>query len=101
MAYNVVIEEEAVKDIDAIMNYISVQLSNPSAAKNLYLEITRTIEDIKSLPYGFPICRIKQLSAKEIRQVPAKNFTIFYVVSDEKIIILYVKYSRSDFEKLK
>lgn len=100
MAYEVVLANEAVADIDGIMEYVSVTLCDPSAAKKLFDEIVRTIDAVKNLPYGFPVCRQKQLAAKEIRWAPAKNHTIFYVVSDEKIVILYVKYSRSDLEKL-
>ena len=94
--YNYQITPIAEQDIDSALAYISENLSNPKAAADLFLEIERAINEICTVPYGFPDCEIYLISDENIRHVPIDNYILVYEISGEenKINILRFRYAK-------
>lgn len=92
----------ALSDINEAMTYISENLANPAAAKNLYGNIEKTIEKIRVFPYAFADCSHYMISDKEIRHVRVGNYILIYEVikSTETIHILRFLYSMMDFSQI-
>ncbi len=92
----------ASQDIDSALAYITGQLCNPKAASDLFLEIERAIEEICTVPYGFPDCEIFLVSDEKIRHIPIDNYVLVYEVLDEskKINILRFRYAKMNLKKL-
>ena len=86
----------AEQDIDSALAYISENLSNPKAASDLFLEIERAINEICTLPFGFPDCEIYLVSDEKIRHIPIDNYILVYEVLEErkKINILRFRYAK-------
>ena len=98
MRYKFRIENEALRELDDILYYISNNLKNPQAATNLYNEIKHTIETIKTTPNGFDYSRNENLAKAGVRQAPVENYCILYVVDDTqmKFTVVHIKYASSD-----
>jgi plasmid stabilization system protein ParE len=87
-------------DLNEIVDYISTQLQNPTAAKNLVDAVQQAIEKRLSDPESFAPYR----SAKERKypyyQIFVKNFTIFYVVIGDVMEVRRILYGRRDWKQL-
>lgn len=53
ITYQTVITEPAESDLQSIINYISMELQNPLAARNLLVKIADSINLLKTLPKRF------------------------------------------------
>lgn len=102
MNYKFKIEEEALKELENILDYITNVLKNPNAATDLYREILNTIDNIKVAAQGFAYSRNERLAHEGIRQVPVKSYQIFYIVDDLnfRFTVLHIKYAASDFNAI-
>ncbi len=90
---------QAEQDIDETLGYISGELCNPTAAKNLLIKILEMVDRIAAFPYSMPVIKNKEITlGKEYRRAEVDNFTMIYkIVEDVKEIrIMAVFYGRSD-----
>ncbi len=86
---------------DAV-RYISNELGNPSAAKNLANEMVEATERLVGFPYAAPVLLPIKPLKHEYRKLLVKQYIIFYWV-DEKaktITVARVIYARRDYLKL-
>lgn len=86
------------KDLNQIVDYISLQLENPTAAYSLVDDIYEAIERRLPAAESFEV----YLSIKERSQVYyriyVKNYVIFYVVADGVMEVRRILYGRRDWE---
>lgn len=100
--YKLTYLEVAKNDIEHIAYYISHNLNNKTAARNLLNKLFEDINKISIFPYGNPEYKpIKKLKYK-YRKVKVKNFLVFYTVaeSEKKIIIVRVLYKKMNIQKI-
>ena len=102
MRYKFRIENEARQELDDILNYISNELKNPTAASNLHKAILETVDALKTAPNGFDYSRNENLAKAGVRQVPVENYCLLYVVDDKqmKFSVIHIKYAGSDLNKV-
>ena len=101
--YKVLITELAENDIDKILEYISVNLTNPEAAKKLWFNIQEGIERISMFPYAMPTYKgIYINNEKEYRRLDINNFAVIYKIVEEfnQIRIMTAFYTPSQLSKL-
>lgn len=96
MAYDYIITKPAKKDIDETINYISEQLCNKQAAKNLLEEIYNTLGKICVFPKSYPSCTNFFIDNINIRHAIIKNYYLVFEIFDNKIIVLRFKYSKQN-----
>ena len=97
--YNVKLTSKAFSDIEGIYNYISENLcANPSAI-NIVNQIEEAIFSLETFPNRGSIRRTGRYANKNYRQLIVANYVIVYKVIEEskKVIIMTVKYARSNF----
>ena len=94
--YIVQITPKALNDIDAIYNYIFDVLQAPIAALQQRNRILQGIESLDFFPRRIKTINNTFCSKHEIRQLPIDNYSIFFVIRDNCVIILRVLYSASD-----
>ncbi len=84
------------KDLDEILQYISVELSNPIAASNLFKEIKSAISTICRYPESCPLVINRSLKSRTIRRKLIKNYTLYYTQDKarKKIYIIRIMYSK-------
>ena len=83
--YKAVILPQAEKDITEILDYISGELANPSAARRLWSDIKEAIGRAKTFPYAMPTIRNEQISSgKEYRRLDVNNYAVIYKIVEER-----------------
>lgn len=100
---NLTLKETAVKDLSELLQYISVDLCNPTAAKKLHIEIMETFDRICMFPKSAPLVNFLIPRQLGVRKQVVKNFCIFYSYNEaaNNVVILYIQYAGRDFDKLK
>jgi addiction module RelE/StbE family toxin len=92
----------AKKDIEEIIYYISNDLKNLSAARNLSNSFIEGINNILVFPFGLPVYQTLRKLKNEYRCIKVKNFLMFYTINEkEKIItIVRVLYKKMDINNI-
>lgn len=94
--------EKAEQDFDEILQYISVDLVNPSAAQNLGRKIFEKIDIVRAFPdSGAPIDN-EFLADKSVRKLTVDNYIIYYKAHhDEKTIsVIRIVYGKRNLEEI-
>lgn len=94
--YKVQITNKALSDLEEIYDYIAEQLQAPEAAMDLYHRISDAIETLDTFPERVKLLEIEELLTLELRQLNVDNFSVFYHVRDERVIVTSILYSSSD-----
>lgn len=98
MAYNILITDAAQRDLDDIFAYIHEKFLAPQAASNTLSNIKLSILKVAEMPaIGIDVSKRlhKKFKSSEIlRMTPAGNYLVFYIISDQELVILRVLYQR-------
>ncbi len=96
--YKVQITDKALADMEEIYNYIAIQLQAPENALGQYNRIAKAIEGLNMFPERIRLMESAQERAMGLRQLAVDNYSVFYVIEDERVIVMRVLYSASDIE---
>lgn len=98
MAYNILITDAAQRDLDDIFAYINEKFLAPQAASNTLSNIKLSILKVAEMPViGIDVSKRvnkKFKSSETLRMIPAGNYLVFYIISDQELVILRVLYQR-------
>ena len=97
--YKVQITDSALSDMGGIYNYIAYQLQAPETAINQYNRIADTIETLGKFPERVNLMEIEEERALGLRQLLVDNYSIFFSIKEERVIVTNVLYSASDITK--
>lgn len=87
----------AKQDLDEIFDYIAYELENPSSASETVNAILDAAESLEGFPFiGSPVKGLP-FSTDEYRFLGARNYLIFYRVTDSRIFIDRILYNRRDY----
>lgn len=87
----------ALSDLKDINSYISDELGNPKAAKNVIGKIRQTFSLIADSPYIGQSLMNKINVNTPFRFLTCGNYLIFYVVEEKRILIHRIIYGRRDY----
>ena len=96
--YKVEITKEALQDMEVIYNYIAVELLSPENAIGQYNRIADEILTLNILPQRHKIMDSEQEKHMELRRMLVDNYSVFYTIRGDKVIVTDVLYTASDFE---
>lgn len=96
MRYNVMITASALADMEAIYNYIAVELLNPDAALGQYERIAETVKSLQEFPGRCKLFDSPQLRALGMRRITVDNYTVIFMIHGEDVVVTHVMYSASD-----
>lgn len=96
--YTVQITDKALADMEEIYNYIAIQLQAPENAMGQYNRIAKAIEELSIFPEKIRLMESKQERIMGLRQLSVDNYSVFYVIENERVIVMRVLYSASDIE---
>ena len=96
--YKMQITDKALADMEEIYNYIAIQLQAPENALGQYNRIAKAIEGLNMFPERIRLMESAQERAMGLRQLAVDNYSVFYVIEDERVIVMRVLYSASDIE---
>lgn len=96
--YTVEITDEALADMEEIYNHIAYVLLAPENAMGQYDRIADEILKLDVFSERFRIMDSEPEHAKGIRRMLGDNYSVFYVIRDDRVIVTDVLYSASDIE---
>lgn len=96
--YAVEITEEALADMEQIYNHIAYVLLSPENALGQYNRIADEILKLDVFPERFRIMDSEPEHSKGIRRMLVDNYSVFYVIKEDSVIVTDVLYSASDIE---
>lgn len=97
--YTVEITNEALADMEQIYNHIAYALQAPENAMDQYNRIADAILTLDTLAERIHIMESVQERRREIRRLLVDNYSVFYVIQEDKVIVMNVLYSASDIER--
>ncbi|NYB75600.1 type II toxin-antitoxin system RelE/ParE family toxin [Sedimentibacter hydroxybenzoicus DSM 7310] len=97
--YIVQITSKALDDMDGIYNYIVTQLMAPETAMEQYNRIADVIEKLAFFPERIKVMESEPEVYMELRQIKIDNYSAFYIIRDNKVIVTRVLYGSSDISK--
>ncbi|NLJ71093.1 MAG: type II toxin-antitoxin system RelE/ParE family toxin [Clostridiaceae bacterium] len=86
------------KDLNQIVDYISLQLENPTAAYSLVDDIYEAIKKRLLAAESFEVYPSKKERSQVYYRIYVKNYIIFYVVADGVMEVRRILYGRRDWE---
>ncbi len=81
-----------------IYNYIAVDLLSPENAMGQYNRIADEILKLDSFPERYRIMESEPEKKMELRRMLVDNYSVFYTICEDKVIITDVLYTASDIE---
>lgn len=81
--YKLNITKLADDDLDKIIEYISVDLANPSAATEFLTEVINCYEYLKTNPYIYAVADDRRLIKEGYRKALIKNYILVFKVDEE------------------
>ncbi len=97
--YKIQITDSALSNMEEIYNYIAEQLQAPEAAMGQYNRIADAIETLDTFSERVKLMETEEESTLELRQMLVDNFSLFFHIRGERVIITNVLYSASDTAK--
>lgn len=94
--YTVQITDKALADMEAIYVYIAEQLQAPENAIGQYNRIAEAIQKLEVFPARMRIMESEPEHTMGLRQLPIDNFSAFYLIDEDRVIVMRVLYSASD-----
>lgn len=97
--YIVKITDKAFADMEEIYNYIAEQLQTPENGIKQYNRIAKAIEKLDVFPERFAIMKSQPGYLMGLRRLIIDNFSVFYFIEDDSVIIIRILYSASDIDR--
>lgn len=94
--YKVQITDKALADMEEIYHYIAIKLQAPENAIGQYDRIAKAIGELNMFPKKVRLMESEQERAMGLRQLVVDNYSVFYVIENERVIVMRVLYSASD-----
>ena len=88
----------AASDLDAALEYISCELSKPTAAQSFLKKLENAISTIRSFPFSGSPVENPFVRRREIRKIMVGNYVLYYLPDQMKrsIVILRIVYGHRD-----
>ena len=99
--YKLTVTELAHQDLDHIISYIAVKLSNPKAAGDFLDEVATCYSYLKSNPLMYTGCLDERLRKEGYRKAVIKNYVLVYKVDEvaHLVTIMRIFYSAQNYTR--
>ena len=96
--YTIEITNEALADMEQLYNHIAYVLQEPENAMDQYNRIADAILTLDTMAERICIMESEPERSKEMRRLLVDNYSVFFVIQANKVIVTDVLYSASDIE---
>ena len=97
--YKVEITEAALRDMEQIYSHIVQVLLSPENAMGQYNRIAEEILKLDGMPERFPLVDAAFCRTVGMRRMLVDNYSVFYIIRGETVIVTDVLYSASNLEE--
>lgn len=96
--YTVEITNEALADMEQLYNHIAYVLQAPENAMDQYNRIADAILTLDTMAERIRIMESEPERSKEMRRLLVDNYSVFFVIQGDKVIVTDVLYNASYIE---
>ena len=96
--YSVRLTKDAEQNMQDIYDYIAEVLQSPMDAARQYNRLADAIVKLDMLPERCPCVKFEPERTRGIRRMLVDNYSVFYRVKGDEVIVLNVFYSASNLE---
>lgn len=93
------VTDGALSDMEEIYRYIAEKLQSPENALGQYNRIADEILSLDAFPERYRLVDFEPERSEGLRRMLVDNFSVFYVVRENRVIVTNVLYSASDIEQ--
>ena len=97
--YRVRISDKASRKLRAIYDYIANDLQMPPYAQAQMDRLEDAIMKLDILPERCKVMDAQPWHDRSIRRLLTDNYSIFYFINEDEVVVIDILYSRSDIEK--
>lgn len=97
--YTVQITDRALSDMEEIYRYISERLRSPATAIRQYNRIANEILTLDIFPERYQVVDFEPEHTAGLRRMLVDNYSVFYVLRGDCVVVIAVLYSASDIER--
>ena len=87
----------AQSDMEQIFQYISTELCNPTAARELIDAFEKALDNVCAFPQICPLTDNEYVRDKTLRKLVVNNYIVFYRATDSEIQVIRVIYGMRNF----
>ena len=95
--YRIKHSERFSRDLKNVLKYIADDLKSPIASENMLKAVEKRVRKMSGNPLIYPKHQSKRNTYYKLQ---VKNYTIFYFIENDTIILFRFLYSKRDFKKL-
>lgn len=97
--YKISFTKDSIFEMDNIYDYITENLYNIQAAKNLMQKVENSIYTLKNMPRKYMIVKKVDELDLEYRRIVVDNFIIIYTINEyiKTVYIVHIYYSGSNY----
>ena len=101
-AYDVILSQEAEKDIRKIIRYLAVDLGEPNTADKMLHRLEDEIKSLRVMPERYALVADADLAAIGVRAISVGNYLMFYTVNRgaHRVNILRVQHGRRNWSEI-
>ncbi len=82
--YEIIYLPTARKQLEDIVDYITVELAAPDAAHDFIDEVDKAAKSLAEMPYRHPIYHTSFALLEEVQWISIKNHNVFYKIFEEE-----------------
>ncbi|MFV0394564.1 MAG: type II toxin-antitoxin system RelE/ParE family toxin [Coprobacillaceae bacterium] len=97
--YIVEVTNDAAQDMNDIYKYIAFTLLSPIVARKQYDRIANVILSLDLFPERNIVIEYKLENNIKLRRVLVDNYSVFYIIKENKVIVTNVLYTSSDIDR--
>lgn len=86
-------------DVLEAVSYIADTLDAPKAAAELLDTLDKTVEQISTFPYAYPLYRTTRPMHDELRMAVVKNYVLYFTVKEDSVELRRFLHGRRDRER--
>ena len=96
--FNYLFTHRAIRDVEDILSYISIELDNKKAASDFLTKLENIIDETVLFPESGALVENRFIGNYNVRKKTIDNYLMFYTVdlSNKQIIILAIIYGKRD-----
>ncbi len=100
MSYQVIVSDEAQRDLRNIFEYISYTLKAPQSALNIFESIEKSVLSLDQMPKRYKVIDREPWQTRNVRLMPVGNFVVIYFIDDieMKVNIIRIMYGKRDID---
>jgi len=100
--YEVTLETTATLDLYGILDYITIILKSPEAARRVFWSINDQVLSLDQMPTRFPLVKDEPHASLGVRLMPVENYNAFYIVDEGKreVHVIRILYNRREWQSL-